>query len=80
MENRMSLPDPTTPLGYALLLLRGRVDRARRADDAGVSTIEWVVITAMLVLIAGAVYVVISNVILGKAAEIDTNIPAPAGP
>lgn len=76
----MNLLDPTAPLGFALMLLRGRVDRARRAQDAGVSTIEWVVITAMLVLIAGAVYVVISRVILNAANTIDTNVPAPAGP
>jgi hypothetical protein len=65
------------PLSYALLLLRERVERARKADDRGVSAIEWVVITAMLVVIAGAVFAVLYNTILSKANSIDVNTPAP---
>ncbi|MFN0284866.1 MAG: hypothetical protein ACKVZ6_23175 [Kineosporiaceae bacterium] len=67
---------PSSLLGYALLLLRSHVDRARDADDRGASAIEWVVITAMLVVIAGAVFAVLYNLIVNKANDIDLETPA----
>jgi hypothetical protein len=68
---------PTSPLGYALTVLRHRLDLARAAEDRGASAIEWVVITAMLVVIAGAVFAVLYNLIVNKANQIDVNTPAP---
>jgi hypothetical protein len=79
----MYLLSPTGPLGLAVLLLRGRVDRARaagRAGDRGASAIEWVVITAMLVLIAGAVFTILLNKIKTTANGINTTPAAPGGP
>jgi Flp pilus assembly pilin Flp len=51
------------------LMLDVRLERAR--DERGVSAVEWVIITAMLVLIAGAVYAVLRATILDKAESIN---------
>ncbi len=79
----MYLLSANGPLGFAVLLLRGRVDRARaagRAGDLGASAIEWVVITAMLVLIAGGVFTILYNKIRATANGINTTPAAPGGP
>lgn len=55
------------------LMLDVRLERAR--DERGVSAVEWVVITAMLVAIAGAVYLILRNTIEGKARDIDLGSP-----
>jgi len=78
----MNLLSPTGPLGLAVMFLRVRVDRARAADrrgDLGASAIEWVVITAMLVLIAGGVFTILWNKIQATANGINTT-PAAPGP
>jgi hypothetical protein len=71
------LLNPTSPLGFALLLLRGRLDRARRPDEFGASAIEWVVITAMLVAIAGAVFAILYVKIRNTANAVNTSVTAP---
>lgn len=69
---------PATPWGLLVLQLRCRVDRARTAPDRGASTIEWVIITGILVLVAAAVGAVIYNLVKGQADAI--TIPdAPGG-
>lgn len=75
----MFLLSPLSPLGYAVLLLRDRLDRAadraRTGDDAGI-TIEWVLITAFLVIIAGAVFAILYTKIVGAANNVNTAVPA----
>ncbi|KQY64681.1 MULTISPECIES: Flp family type IVb pilin [unclassified Nocardioides] len=57
-------------LEFLLTLLGGRVERVRRNDD-GVSAVEWVVITALLVGIALAVGTILLTKIRGKADSIN---------
>ena len=60
----------TQHLTLMTILLRGRVAKARRSE-AGASAVEWVVITAILVSIAVAVGLVLTNKIESKANSID---------
>lgn len=69
---------PLTPWGFLTLELRRRLARARMAPDRGSSAIEWVIITGILVLIAGIVGVVIYNLVKTQAAAI--KMPAIGGP
>lgn len=50
----MKLP-PTGPLGLLLLHLRFRLDSARSSPQRGASAVEWVIITAVLLALAGVV-------------------------
>jgi hypothetical protein len=52
--------NPSTPLGYAEMLIRSRIDRARNRmiqgpNDLGASVVEWVIISALVIGIAVAV-------------------------
>ena len=74
--------NPSTPVGYAEMLVRGRIDRARSRivegpRDLGASVVEWVVITAMLVAIAVVIGGIILNALRTKAntIKLDTNLP-----
>jgi len=70
---------PWTPWGFLSVELRRRIDRARSEAEHGASTIEWVIITGILVLLAAAVGLVIYNMVTSQAASIV--IPdAPGGP
>lgn len=70
---------PWTPWGFFALELRRRIDRARSEPELGASTIEWVIITGILVLLAAAVGLVIYTMVTSQAASI--TIPnAPGGP
>lgn len=70
--------DLTTPWGFLAMELRRRFARARSSSDLGASTIEWVIITGILVLIAAAVGAVIYNLVKDQADSI--SIPdAPGG-
>ncbi len=70
--------DLTTPWGFLAMELRRRFARARSSRDLGASTIEWVIITGILVLIAAAVGAVIYNLVKNQADSI--SIPdAPGG-
>lgn len=64
--------NPSTPTGYAELLLRGRIDRARSRvidspRDLGASTVEWVIISALVVGIAVAVGAALKTKLVAKA-------------
>lgn len=61
----------TTPHGWLLLRLRARIERARARPERGVSTVEWVIITAALVALAGVVGVFIYNLVNDAANEIE---------
>lgn len=71
----MSL-SPATPLGFLVMELRRRYARARASDDLGVSTIEWVIITGVLVAIAAGVGVIIFQRVTDEA----NNLVIPGAP
>jgi hypothetical protein len=50
-----------------------RLQEARRRQDAGASAIELAIITAILVGLAVAVLVVVTNVVTTRKAQITTN-------
>ncbi|MGP4113509.1 hypothetical protein ACTWP5_21685 [Streptomyces sp. 4N509B] len=62
------LRHPATDLLIAHL--RGRLDRARAAEDRGASAIEWVVIAAVVVTVVAAVGFVISEALEGRADQV----------
>jgi hypothetical protein len=68
--------NPSTPAGYAELLIRSRIDRAiaRNEDErreVGASVVEWVIITALLVTLAIGVGAVIVKAVQDKADSIN---------
>ncbi len=66
------LHDPTVQ--YLRTLIAVRVDRLRTEDrSAGVSAIEWAIITGMLAAIAVAIYAIIKQTITQKANDIQSN-------
>lgn len=69
--------DPATPQGFLLLWVRTRIDRVRSEPVRGASAIEWVIITAVLVAIAGAIGVILFRVINTGAEQI--KLPPPPG-
>jgi hypothetical protein len=72
--------DPATPTGYAELILRSRIDRARALSaggDVGASVVEWVIITALLVGMAAAVGTIILNKVKAKADTINLDSGTP---
>jgi hypothetical protein len=67
--------NPFTPAGYAELLIRGRIDRARSRmidgpRDLGASVVEWVIISALVVGIAVAVGGVLKTKLTDKAGTV----------
>jgi hypothetical protein len=64
------------PLNYAEADVRLRMERAvelNRDGERGASAIEWVIISAILILIAGAVGKVLYEKINTKATNLDLN-------
>lgn len=70
---------PATPIGFLELMLRGRLERARNADDRGASAVEWVVISAIVVAIAIAIGLILQGALEGKAEQIGTEIDGAGG-
>ena len=62
--------DPATPQGFLLVLLQSRLDAVKAAPTRGASAIEWVIITAILVTLAGVVGGIIYQLVSDRAAEI----------
>jgi hypothetical protein len=87
LSQRVRLPGPCrispgTPLGYAELRTRCRIDRARgrvieSPSDLGASVVEWVIISALVVGIAGAVSLILTTKLKDKA---NTVLDTPAAP
>lgn len=78
-----TLPDQvlplSTPLGVLELDVRARVERARQLDaagDRGASAIEWVMISAILVVIAVGLGTYIIQQVRDKEADINLDTPA----
>lgn len=58
---------PSTPAGWLMLGARVRMERLRPNDERGASTLEFVIITAVLVALAGAVGWIIYEFVMGQA-------------
>jgi Flp pilus assembly pilin Flp len=68
---------PGTPVGYAELLMRRKMDRARDSwteGERGASAVEWVVISAIVVAIALAIGVILTRALTNKANDVETKI------
>ncbi len=63
---------PTTPLGYLLLVLDVRADRAR--DERGASAVEWIIIAAIVVGVCGLIAAILVPALTGEANEISDEI------
>jgi hypothetical protein len=61
------MPPEWTLLHVTLQALRSRLDHARQQPEAGLTTVEWVVLIGVAVSIAIAVGVVIRGRIIDKA-------------
>jgi hypothetical protein len=77
--------NPATPAGYAELLVRGWIARARSRAihgprDVGASVIEWVIISAIVVVIAITVGGILMTTIRGKAQSINLDTSRVGGP
>jgi Flp pilus assembly pilin Flp len=64
--------DPTSPLGFTLLVLEGRLGRARRED--GASAVEWVIIAAIVVTICIAVAAILRTALETKATDVGNKV------
>lgn len=62
---------PSTPQGMLLLTLRCRLDRLHRRSQHGASAMEFVIITAVLVVLASGVALIIYNLVNDKAEQIE---------
>ena len=67
-----SFVNPLNPLGFVLLVLEGRLERARRED--GASAVEWVIIAAIVVGICIAVAAILRTALVGKANDIGSDV------
>lgn len=65
--------DPTSPLGFLMLMLNTRVDHARD-DERGASAVEWIVIAAIVVGICGVIAAILTTALTGKANEVSGEI------
>lgn len=73
-------PSPATPFGWLYSQLRARLDRLGHEREFGASTVEWVIITAVLVAIAAIVGVIIYNFVINQGSPPPQSPPAPGGP
>jgi Flp pilus assembly pilin Flp len=64
--------NPLNPIGFCLLMLEGRLVRARRDD--GASAVEWVIIAAIVVGICIAVAAILKTALVGKANDIGSDV------
>lgn len=69
----MSPMNSATPVGFLILLVGVRLDRARR-DERGVSAVEWVVIAAILVGVCGVIAFILTNALRNEATRIGGEI------
>ena len=64
--------NPLNPIGFCLLMLEGRLAKARRDD--GASAVEWVIIAAIVVGICIAVAAILRTALVGKANDIGSDV------
>lgn len=76
--NRFQINDPT--LNFAVVYLRGRIDRLRREDlSRGASAVEWVVISAIVVGIVAFVGFAIKQALTQKSTDVKNCIASTTG-
>ncbi len=76
--NRFQINDPT--LNFAVVYLRGRIDRLRREDlSRGASAVEWVVISAIVVGIVAFVGYAIKQALSQKSNDVKNCISSANG-
>ena len=64
--------NPLGPIGFCLLMLEGRLSKARREE--GASAVEWVIIAAIVVGICIAVAGILKSALVGKAEEVGSDV------
>ena len=74
------LLSPSTLSGWLHLQLRTRLDRLGHEREFGASTVEWVIIAAVLVAIATAIGVIIYNFVINQGTPPPQTPPAPGRP
>jgi Flp pilus assembly pilin Flp len=67
-----NLMNPLAPIGFCVLVLQGRLARARREE--GASAVEWVIIAAIVVGICIAVAGILRNALVGKANDVSSDV------
>jgi hypothetical protein len=74
----MTVPtlDPSSPFGYAELLIRSRIHRARTRlirgpRDLGASAVEWVIISALVIGVCVAVSAALKTKLTGQVAKLN---------
>lgn len=72
MTDKINSLSPLSALGFAVLVLQGRLARARRED--GASAVEWVIIAAIVVGICIAVAGILRSALTDKATQIGSDI------
>jgi len=76
--NRFQINDPT--LNFAVVYLRGRIERLRRQDlSRGASAVEWVVISAIVVGIVAFVGYAIKQALETKSNDVKNCITSANG-
>lgn len=68
----MSNLNPLTPLGFLVLVLEGKWQKAR--SEEGASAVEWVIIAAIVVGICIAVAAILRSALTTKATDIKGKI------
>lgn len=62
---------PTTPIGFLLLVLS---QRPERRDERGASAVEWIIISAIVVGVCGAIAAILVPALTGQAGNIADDI------
>jgi Flp pilus assembly pilin Flp len=65
--------NPTSPVGFLMLVLETRTRHARQ-QERGASAVEWVVISAILVTVVIAVGLLLTTALRGKAQDVSNDI------
>lgn len=69
----MNRINPATPIGFLLLMLDSRVQKARRLER-GASAVEWIIIAAIVVTICMAIAIILRTALTNKATDISNKI------
>ena len=67
--NRLPFSHPT--IDFLIVYLQGRIERARDEDRSrGASAVEWVIISAIVVAIVGAIGVALNKALSDKSSQV----------
>lgn len=68
----MNMTNSATPIGFLVLILGARLQRAR--GERGASAVEWVIISAIVVGICIVIAKILTDALTGKAGDISDQI------